>query len=266
MTKATICTAAVVMGDMITTSKCNNQPLRNTFVMYFSPTVRALSTECGSVWDVSAASSTDPARHESTSTKSSTPHMSPIVTCAVVLAAGAGSRFDGSSHKLLAVLGEQSVYRWALDAVRAAGLDHVVVVTGSVALDLPSDVIEAHNDQWADGQATSLQAGIVAATTLGADAVVVGLGDQPFVTPEAWRAVAAADSPIAVATYAGKRGNPVRLHRSIWSLLPTAGDQGARSLIALRPELVAEVACTGSPADIDTMEDLRQWNSSTNSQ
>ena len=39
--------------------------------------------------------------------------------------------------------------------------------------------------------------------TLDAGAVVIGLGDQPFVTPAAWRAVAAADAAIGVATYDG---------------------------------------------------------------
>ena len=190
----------------------------------------------------------------------------------MLLAAGRGSRFAAgnpgaaaSSHKLLSDLRGQPVFVWALASVLAAEPEHVIVVTGAVALELPANVIEVHNPHWADGQATSLQRGLRAAGELGVDRVVVGLADQPFVTPECWRAVAAAESPIAVATYDGERGNPVALHRSIWELLPTEGDQGARNLITLRPELVREVACKGSPADIDTMEDLQQWNSSTNS-
>lgn len=189
----------------------------------------------------------------------------PSETCAVLLAAGQGSRFIGSSHKLVSALRGRPLYMWALDSIESAGFAHVVVVTGCVELDLPQWAVRAHNPRWNEGQATSLQCGITAADALGATAVVVGLADQPFVTAQAWRSVALADTPIAVATYGGARGNPVRLDRSIWSLLATEGDHGARSLLSQRPDLVGEVACTGSPADIDTMEELQQWNSSTNS-
>ncbi|MCU1391866.1 MAG: hypothetical protein JWM34_294 [Ilumatobacteraceae bacterium] len=190
-------------------------------------------------------------------------------TSAVLLAAGAGSRFRAGSHKLIADLRGRPVIEWALDAVIAAGCGDVIVVTGAVEIDLArfadGPVRAVHNPRWAAGQATSLHCGLAAAAAVDADAVVVGLGDQPFVLADSWRSVAAAPTDIAVATYAGRRANPVLLRRAIWDLLPTEGDEGARSLIGRRPDLVSDVACSGSPADIDTMEDLQQWNSSTNS-
>ncbi len=186
----------------------------------------------------------------------------------VVLAAGAGTRFRGPGHKLDARLDGRSVLDRAVGTALAAAAGPVVVVTArQIRTTLHPSVVHVINDRWAEGQVTSLRAGIEAARLLGAGSVVVGLGDQPFVTVEAWRAVAAADAPIAVATYQGQRGHPVQLRSDVWDLLPTAGDEGARSLMRLRPDLVAAVPCVGSPIDIDTVEDLRRWqnNSSTSS-
>ena len=187
----------------------------------------------------------------------------------VVLAAGAGSRFAGADHKLTTLLDGRSVVERSIDSAVEAAVGPVIVVTGAAELPLAErpGVHLVHNPRWKSGQSTSLAAAISAAGRLGADTIVVGLGDQPFIEPEAWRRVAAATSPIAVATYDGKRRNPVRLHRDTWPLLPTSGDEGARSLIRLRTDLVQEVPCPGSPDDIDTLEDLRKWQnrSSTNS-
>ena len=194
------------------------------------------------------------------------------IVLAVVLAAGGGSRFVGSGHKLLVERGGRTVVEHAIAAAHEA-LGDVLVVTGAAPL---PEAVRAmpgarlvHNPNWADGQATSLAVAIEAATKLAAiDALVVGLGDQPDISPAAWRAVAASTAPIAIATYDGRRRNPVLLHRSVWPLLPTTGDEGARAVTRLRPDLVEEVPCTGSPDDIDTLEDVLRWQSksSTNSQ
>lgn len=72
--------------------------------------------------------------------------------------------------------------------------------------------------------------------------------------------MAASPSPVAVATFGGLRRPPVRLHSSVWSLLPTDGDEGARVLMSKRPDLVREVVCEGQPVDIDDEEDLTRWS------
>lgn len=181
---------------------------------------------------------------------------------AVILAAGGGSRFDGRGHKLLADLRGRPLLRWAVAAPLDAGLP-TVVVAGSV--DVTEAVAGLHatviqNPRWNEGQATSLRVAVGVALAEDHDAIVVGLGDQPFLTPSGWAAVAASPAAIAVATYGGRRGQPVRLAAEVWDDLPTTGDEGARRLLAGSRHPVVEVACLGDPADIDTQEDLRRWS------
>lgn len=211
---------------------------------------------------------------------------STVPTVAIVLAAGAGSRFDGPDHKLLSEVDGTPIAERAIEAAVRSALGPVVVVVGAVELgpvvarvierladptadptadqtrrESTAPVVIVRNEAWADGQATSLQAGIRAAEALGAMAVVVGLADMPFVDAETWRKVAASTAPIAVATFDGRRRNPVRLAAEVWPELPTRGDEGARSLLQRSPDRVEEVPCSGSPDDIDTQEDLASWQS-----
>lgn len=179
---------------------------------------------------------------------------------AVLLTAGGGSRFRGDTHKLLAPLRGRLVIEWAVEHALGAGLE-VWLVTGCAQLPPIPDTVTIHNPDWAEGQATSLQCAVRSAAAAGLEAITVGLGDQPFVPSSAWRSVSRSSSPIAVASYQGVRGNPVRLAAAVWPMLPTEGDLGARSLISQRPDLVEDIPCDGSSADIDTLEDLARWNS-----
>lgn len=182
----------------------------------------------------------------------------------MVLAAGGSSRFTGGAKQLVNVDGSPLVSIAVQAALDADCFDQVVVVAGAVPLDgvVPAGAVVVQNHNWADGQASSLQMGIGVARQRGAQAVVVGLADQPGVTAEDWRLVAQCESdlPIVVATYEGRRGNPVRLAVEIWDDLPQEGDEGARALIRRRPDLVAAVACPGDASDVDTVEDLDRWN------
>jgi CTP:molybdopterin cytidylyltransferase MocA len=181
-------------------------------------------------------------------------------TAAVVLAAGGGSRFDGG-HKLLAAHEGHPLIWWSVSNALYAGISPTWVVVGAVDLTefLPPGASVLWSPHWARGQAASLQIAVEAAAEEGLDAIVVGLGDQPAVEPDAWKAVASSDAPIAVATYDGQRRNPVRLSSAVWPLLPTDGDVGARAIMQERPDLVTEIPCQGDPRDIDTREDLERW-------
>ena len=101
-----------------------------------------------------------------------------------------------------------------------------------------------------------------------------GLADQPLVGAEAYRRVARRGrdgAALAVATYGGRRGNPVLIGREHWAeALALTGDEGARVL--LRRHGPTEVPCdgTGKPTDVDTPEDLAaleaRWRSATASE
>lgn len=182
----------------------------------------------------------------------------PTGITAVVLAAGAGSRFEGGAHKLRAELRGVSVVRRSVESAVAAGIGPVLVVTGAVELAdlLPLGVTELRAADWSAGQSHSLGAAVAAVAASHATAMVVGLADMPFVTPEAWRAVAGTPGEIVVASYGGRRRPPVKLGRSVWADLPSVGDEGARALMRLRPDLVRDVAVDGDDRDIDTLGDL----------
>lgn len=179
-------------------------------------------------------------------------------TLAVVLAAGAGSRFAGDDHKLLADLEGRPLIWWATQHAIDAGFDEVLVVEGAIELSgvVPEAASIVHNHEWADGQSRSLHVAVRYASMYGYESVVIGLGDQPFVPPEAWRLVAQSASPIAVADFGHQQTPPVRLSADVWELLPLDGDEGARQLIASRPEMVARIPCPGKAVDVDTLNNL----------
>ena len=189
----------------------------------------------------------------------------PSGVSAIVLAAGGGSRFGGG--KLLAKLGGQPIIETVLDNLREAPVDEIIAIVGADAERLRKicerySVRIVANEEWERGQSTSVLAGL---RVSGGRAAVVLLGDQPFIGAEAVGRLVAAfaeGAKVAVATYGGKRRNPVLFSREVWPLLEAelAGDEGARSFLRRHPELVVEVPCegVGNPVDVDTREDLRR--------
>jgi len=180
----------------------------------------------------------------------------------LVLAAGSGSRFGGL--KQLAELHGRPLIEYPIEAMAGVpAVERVVVVLGSGAdriqagarLD-PAEVVVA--ERWEDGISASLRAGV--ATLAEADAVVVMLGDQPFITSKVVATVVDLEDsrvPAARATYTGHVGHPVLIKRALYGrIAQLTGDDGARDL--LEDVGVAKVECghLASPHDIDTPADL----------
>jgi CTP:molybdopterin cytidylyltransferase MocA len=191
---------------------------------------------------------------------------------AIVLAAGAGSRFGGG--KLLAPYRGRPLIEGALANLAGAPVDETVVVVGDDAERLrevcePHGVRVVENPDWAEGMSTSVRTGLRA---LGPDAraAVVLLADQPLVGAGAVERLVAAferGAKVAVATYRGRPRNPVLFSREVWPLLEAelSGDEGARPFFRRHPEFLTQVPCdgVGDPTDVDTTEDLRRLGEMT---
>ena len=166
---------------------------------------------------------------------------------AVVLAAGAATRFGAPKQRLLLPR--------VLQRVAASPVDEILVVEG--AYDLCVDPTQGavrvvRCPEWERGPGASLRCGLA---TLDEDveAAVVIMADGPDLAPEAvarviasWRADG---GDVVAASYGGMRGHPLLAARSTWADVP---DDGLR---VLTPRLVP---CDdlGAPGDVDTPEDL----------
>ena len=181
-----------------------------------------------------------------------------------MLAAGTGSRFGAT--KQLVVVDGKPLAQHAIDALDAAGVDEIVVVTGhdavSVAsgLTLPGNARIVWNKVYRDGQASSLAAALHELADE-SEAAVILMADQPGVTPDVIRSLVsrfrATRKQVVRAMYSDGPG-PSLLSREIYAEAGHLhGDVGARVLIASHPEWVEEVAVAGpAPRDIDLPSDL----------
>jgi molybdenum cofactor cytidylyltransferase len=186
------------------------------------------------------------------------------VISGVVLAAGSGSRFGGT--KQIAVIDGKPLAQHAIDALEAAGVDEVIVVTGhdavkvASALTLPPQGRIVYNPAFKDGQATSLGAAIHALDDE-SEAAVILMADQPGVTSDVIRSLVArfqaTRTQVVRAMYDDGPG-PSLLSREIYAEAGHLhGDVGARILIASHPEWLEEVEVAGAaPRDVDEPEDL----------
>jgi molybdenum cofactor cytidylyltransferase len=178
----------------------------------------------------------------------------------LVLAAGASTRFG--AQKQLAELDGTPLLEHALSAVRAAPVGRVVVVLGSAAEEIAARVNLHGADplvcaRWEEGQSASLACGL--AELAECEAVVVTLGDQPRISPDAIRRVIAGRGGASAvrATYNGNPGHPVLLERDLFEpLRNVTGDKGARNLLLSVP--VRDIPCDdlGGGEDVDTRAEL----------
>jgi molybdenum cofactor cytidylyltransferase len=185
------------------------------------------------------------------------------VIVGLLLAAGGARRFG--SQKLVAPLDGVPLARHAANTLLNT-TDRVVAVVGDHAAEVRAafdgmgiDIVS--NPRWATGLSSSLQCG-VASLPAAADAIVVALGDQPYLDERIvgdviarWRS---ATCPIVAARYNGVQGHPVLFDRSVFAeLAAIRGDVGAKSVIERSPRRTQYVDVAGpAPKDVDTEWDL----------
>jgi molybdenum cofactor cytidylyltransferase len=189
----------------------------------------------------------------------------------IVLAAGTGSRFGASGHKLTQRLGSSSVLASTLRHAIASHLPVVVVTTEPLADAARHHVasrdvivvpeVGTPNPQPL-GMGYSIAAGVAARPD--ASSWLVLPGDMPMVQSSTIVAVAAAleHHPVAYAQHRGRRGHPVGFAAELYSELVTlAGDEGARRLVARYPAHGVDVDDPGVLIDVDTEADLEKLRS-----
>src|SRR5262245_27500795 len=164
------------------------------------------------------------------------------VICAVVLAAGAATRFGSPKQRLL--------LPGVLERVRASEVDGIVVVLGAHGVETDAETVRC--PEWERGPGASLRCGL-GALPGECEAAVVVLADGPDLDPRAVDRVIAVwrsdGGDVLAATYGGVRLHPVLLARSVWGRIP---DEGARGLTAT-PVPCDDLPC---PGDVDTPDDL----------
>jgi molybdenum cofactor cytidylyltransferase len=182
------------------------------------------------------------------------------VIAAILLAAGAGTRFGG--EKLLHPEDGDCRPRGAQPL--AATSDVIAVVRWG---DFPLyDMLEQEGCQVtmfqgaARGMGASLAHGVAQAR--GAGGWIVALADMPRIAPDTVRAIITAlekGAMVAAPVYKGERGHPVGFGASLRDeLLKLDGDQGARAVVERHRDAVQLIECDdpGVLFDVDRKGDL----------
>jgi molybdenum cofactor cytidylyltransferase len=195
----------------------------------------------------------------------------------IVLAAGQATRLAGNIPKQLLLWGDSgSLVGHVVDlALAGQELTDVVVVTGyegeAVAAAVQGRPVRcAANHRWAEGQSSSVRAGLAALGPETAAALFL-LADQPHVSPAVVDALVRAHRQTLAAAVVpvyrgGRRGNPVLFDSRVFpELMALSGDVGGRAVIQRLGEAVYELVIDeDQPVGIETWEDyLRQRTAAT---
>jgi molybdenum cofactor cytidylyltransferase len=182
---------------------------------------------------------------------------------AILLAAGESNRMG--QPKQLMPFGQITIVERTIDNLLNSAVSETIVVLGYKDEEIRKTIAGkpikiAINPDYQQGMSTSIIAGLKQVDKR-ARAVLIALGDQPFVNSQTITSLVEAfianNRGILIPVYQGRRGNPVIFAiKYKGELLNLKRDVGGREIIKLHPDDVLEVAvnCEGVLLDIDTME------------
>ncbi|HTQ03760.1 MAG TPA: nucleotidyltransferase family protein [Polyangiaceae bacterium] len=183
------------------------------------------------------------------------------LACAV-LAAGGSARL-GMPKQLLPFDGSNTLVHWAAECACKSSASRVAVVVGARSEDIAASVanlpVEILNGSgWREGMAASIRTAALWAVDRGADALMLSVCDQPFLTSRHLNALWFASEHgkrLAGSYYGGKTCVPaVFPARYFGALLALRGEEGGSSILR-RDANVARVAWPEGAFDIDTPAD-----------
>ena len=188
-------------------------------------------------------------------------------TAAVILAAGGSSRFG--SPKQLARWGEQTFLERAVEVALASQGGPVIVVLGAeieqsqaILANYPAAIQVVINDNWAEGQSTSMKVGL-AALPSNTNSAIFLLVDLPGLNPEIINTLIKRHrqtlAPLVWPEFEGKRGNPVLFDRRLFpDLAQVSGDTGGKPVLMAHKDKAERVKVIDEAVlmDFDRPEDL----------
>lgn len=182
----------------------------------------------------------------------------------LILAAGESSRM-GRDKALLTYRG-RTFLETILEMLRAAGLERIVAVLGHHADEIQramglQGIQVVINPNYAQGQTSSLQAGVRALEKEEPEAVILSLVDHPAVSAEVVKQLLAnfreSGAPVVIPTFEGQHGHPVLISRQLFpELLNLAPGAGANTVIRKYRDATqfVEVEDQGILLDVDDPE------------
>lgn len=182
---------------------------------------------------------------------------------AIVLAAGLSSRFSG--NKLLCPLDGKPLVTYAIDSARASYCSRIYVVIDGKNSELkdviPDGCMSIINEESEKGISISIRRGIETLEE-SIDAVVILLGDQPFVDSSMINSLVEifekTSAPVVSFRFDGKPRNPALFSKKVFKkLCGLKGDRGAQKIIAEMTEVkYLDINDPNVLFDIDSEDDL----------